>query len=118
MIRAASSGCRSALAGQLVSLLTRHRRHVERVGGRLLVGRPLQLAPVNEAIQSPAAFAAAFRSASRIPSFRAWTSASWSVSSACASPQIDATYGHLVSDSEEYLRGLLDRYDVKAASSG
>lgn len=25
--------------------------------------------------------------------------------------QIDATYGHLVPDSEEYLRGLLDRYD-------
>jgi integrase len=27
--------------------------------------------------------------------------------------QIDATYGHLVPDSEEYLRGLLDTYDVK-----
>jgi integrase len=26
--------------------------------------------------------------------------------------QIDATYGHLVPDSEEMLRGLLDRYDV------
>ena len=26
--------------------------------------------------------------------------------------QIDATYGHLVPDSEEYLRGLLDRYDL------
>jgi integrase len=25
--------------------------------------------------------------------------------------QIDATYGHLVSDSDEYLRGLLDQYD-------
>jgi hypothetical protein len=25
--------------------------------------------------------------------------------------QIDATYGHLVPDSEEYLRGLLDSYD-------
>ena len=25
--------------------------------------------------------------------------------------QIDATYGHLVPDSEEYLRGLLDDYD-------
>ncbi len=25
--------------------------------------------------------------------------------------QIDATYGHLVPDSEEYLRGLLDTYD-------
>jgi hypothetical protein len=28
--------------------------------------------------------------------------------------QIDATYGHLVPDSEEYLRGLLDGYDAKA----
>jgi len=27
--------------------------------------------------------------------------------------QIDATYGHLVPDSEEYLRGLLDAYDVR-----
>lgn len=26
--------------------------------------------------------------------------------------QIDATYGHLVPESEDYLRGLLDRYDV------
>jgi integrase len=26
--------------------------------------------------------------------------------------QIDATYGHLVPDSEEYLRGLLDNYDA------
>jgi hypothetical protein len=25
--------------------------------------------------------------------------------------QIDQTYGHLVPDSEEYLRGLLDNYD-------
>jgi hypothetical protein len=25
--------------------------------------------------------------------------------------QIDATYGHLVPDSEDYLRGLLDQYD-------
>jgi hypothetical protein len=25
--------------------------------------------------------------------------------------QIDATYGHLVPDSEDYLRGLLDAYD-------
>jgi integrase len=25
--------------------------------------------------------------------------------------QIDATYGHLVPDSEEYLRGLRDEYD-------
>jgi integrase len=31
--------------------------------------------------------------------------------------QIDATYGHLVPDSEEYLRGLLDSYDV-ATSNG
>ena len=29
--------------------------------------------------------------------------------------QIDATYGHLVPDSEEYLRGLLDAYDLGAA---
>ena len=26
--------------------------------------------------------------------------------------QIDATYGHLVPDSEEYLRGHLDTYDA------
>ncbi len=26
--------------------------------------------------------------------------------------QIDATYGHLVPDSETYLRGLLDAYDT------
>jgi hypothetical protein len=26
-------------------------------------------------------------------------------------PQIDATYGHLVPDSDDYLRGLLDNYD-------
>jgi integrase len=35
--------------------------------------------------------------------------------------QIDATYGHLVPDSEEYLRGLLDTYDAAfpaAARSG
>jgi hypothetical protein len=25
--------------------------------------------------------------------------------------QIDSTYGHLLPDSEEYLRGLLDAYD-------
>ena len=31
--------------------------------------------------------------------------------------QIDATYGHLLPDSEEYLRGLLDDYDAAAASS-
>lgn len=29
--------------------------------------------------------------------------------------QIDATYGHLVPDSEEYLRGLLDSYDHAVA---
>lgn len=29
--------------------------------------------------------------------------------------QIDATYGHLVPDSEEYLRGLLDAYDREAS---
>lgn len=31
--------------------------------------------------------------------------------------QIDATYGHLVPDAEEYLRGLLDSYDTLAAAS-
>jgi integrase len=31
--------------------------------------------------------------------------------------QIDGTYGHLLPDSEEYLRGLLDTYDAAAASS-
>jgi len=31
---------------------------------------------------------------------------------------IDATYGHLVPDSEEYLRGLLDAYDTPAAVRG
>jgi integrase len=31
--------------------------------------------------------------------------------------QIDVTYGHLVPDSEEYLRGLLDAYDYKAAAT-
>jgi hypothetical protein len=32
---------------------------------------------------------------------------------------IDATYGHLVPDSEEYLRGLLDTYDaVTKAAEG
>lgn len=30
---------------------------------------------------------------------------------------IDATYGHLVPDSEEYLRGLLDTYDAAASPS-
>jgi hypothetical protein len=29
---------------------------------------------------------------------------------------IDQTYGHLLPDSEHYLRGLLDDYDVKGAS--
>ena len=28
--------------------------------------------------------------------------------------QIDATYGHLLPDSEDYLRGLLDAYDERA----
>jgi integrase len=32
--------------------------------------------------------------------------------------QIDATYGHLLPDSEKYLRGLLDEYDLKEAASG
>ena len=31
--------------------------------------------------------------------------------------QIDATYGHLVPDSESYLRGLLDIYDGRAVVS-
>ena len=31
--------------------------------------------------------------------------------------QIDATYGHLVPDSEEYLRGLLDAYDAPLAET-
>lgn len=31
--------------------------------------------------------------------------------------QIDATYGHLVPDSEDYLRGLLDSYDHNAAEA-
>jgi hypothetical protein len=31
--------------------------------------------------------------------------------------QIDATYGHLVPDSAEYLRGLLDSYDHNAAEA-
>lgn len=31
--------------------------------------------------------------------------------------QIDATYGHLVPDSEEYLRGLLDAYDAPAVEA-
>ncbi|MEJ7567967.1 MAG: site-specific integrase [Gaiellaceae bacterium] len=30
--------------------------------------------------------------------------------------QIDATYGHLVQDSDEYLRGLLDTYDAESVS--
>ena len=32
--------------------------------------------------------------------------------------QIDATYGHLLPDSEEYLRGLLDAYDAATAAEG
>ena len=31
--------------------------------------------------------------------------------------QIDATYGHLVPDSEEYLRGLFDSYDHNAVTA-
>jgi hypothetical protein len=31
--------------------------------------------------------------------------------------QIDATYGHLVPDSAEYLRGLLNSYDHHAAEA-
>jgi hypothetical protein len=29
--------------------------------------------------------------------------------------QIDQTYGHLLPDSEDYLRGLLDNYDAVTA---
>jgi hypothetical protein len=32
--------------------------------------------------------------------------------------QIDATYGHLLPDSEDYLRGLLDDYDVAVGRTG
>jgi integrase len=32
--------------------------------------------------------------------------------------QIDATYGHLVPDSEEYVRGLLDGFDATSAETG
>ena len=31
--------------------------------------------------------------------------------------QIDATYGHLLPDTEDYLRGLLDDYDAATAAS-
>jgi hypothetical protein len=31
--------------------------------------------------------------------------------------QIDATYGHLVPNSKEYLRGLLDAYDIGGRAS-
>jgi hypothetical protein len=31
---------------------------------------------------------------------------------------IDQTYGHLLPDSEEYLRGLLDNYDAATAAEG
>jgi hypothetical protein len=31
--------------------------------------------------------------------------------------QIDATYGHLVPDSDEYLRRLLDEYDARTINS-
>ena len=30
--------------------------------------------------------------------------------------QLDATYGHLLPDSEDYLRGLLDNYDSAATA--
>jgi len=33
----------------------------------------------------------------------------------CSVQVIDAHYGHLLTDSEDYLRGLLDAYDVAAA---
>jgi hypothetical protein len=32
--------------------------------------------------------------------------------------QVDATFGHLVPDSEEYLRGLLDTFDAKPNERG
>jgi len=32
--------------------------------------------------------------------------------------QLDDTYGHLLPDSEEYLRGLLDDYDLKEVTNG
>ena len=32
--------------------------------------------------------------------------------------QIDTTYGHLVPESEEYLRGLLDNYDAVRNGGG
>ena len=32
--------------------------------------------------------------------------------------QIDQTYGHLLPDSEDYLRGLLDNYDAATATEG
>ena len=31
--------------------------------------------------------------------------------------QIDATYGHLLPDSEDFLRGLLDEWDARAATA-
>ena len=31
--------------------------------------------------------------------------------------QLDATYGHLLPDSKDYLRGLLDTYDAKTTES-
>jgi len=31
--------------------------------------------------------------------------------------QIDATYGHLVPDSEDYLRGLLDAFDTNSGET-
>jgi hypothetical protein len=32
--------------------------------------------------------------------------------------QIDATYGHLVPDSDDYLRGLLDTFDANSGETG
>jgi hypothetical protein len=32
--------------------------------------------------------------------------------------QIDATYGWLLPDSEDYLRGLLDDYDLREVANG
>jgi hypothetical protein len=32
--------------------------------------------------------------------------------------QIDKTYGHLLPDSEDYLRGLLDAFDVSPEDKG
>jgi hypothetical protein len=61
---------------------------------------------------------------SRLPSSCRHTFAAWSIAAGVqlfylsrimgtSVTQIDATYGHLVPDSEEYLRGLLDAHDVR-----